>query len=294
MKHYDKVFFLVALLALVAGIGIYFYGKPDKERTEKAVKEMIARKPKGVVWEEVKMPKPNFSTIEWPEIVAQDEDGKWFFQVFTPPQIWVDKDGQFITESPFIKEAARQSFALKFKGVSNEPYPIRYIGRLGDVNNPTISLYNEKTKMYFNGKLNQEIVTLQPSTGKKMNLGLTIKSIKTDRVDSKKATLSSMNVTIVLFDKKLGRDITIYSYKPTILEDQRRMTFILPDGTEWHVKEAGEEANAEKGKYIVKSVDFANESAVISLIPEDKNLEVQTMNVSKDGITPVETKKSKK
>ncbi len=294
MKHYDKIFFLVALVALCAGVFIFFHGKPAAERVEQSVNEALAKKAVGIQWKEVKMPKPNFSTIEWPEIVAQDDEGKWFFQVFTPPQIWVDNDGEFITESPYIKEVARQAFALKFKGVSNEPYPIRYIGRLGDVKNPTISLYNEKTKMYFNGRLNEEIVVLEPSTGKELNLGLTIKSFDTERVDSKDMTLSKVKVRVKLFDKQLGRDIMIYSDKPTILEDQRRMTFILPGGTEWHVKKAGDEAKIDKGKYIVESIDFDKQSAVVSLIPDDKSLDVQTMNMSAAGVVPVEVKKVKK
>lgn len=296
MKHYDKIFFLVALIILGVGVGIFVANKPSIQKTQRNVKERLAQKANGIVWKEVKVPELKIATIEWPEIVAQDEDGKWFFQVFTPPQIWVDNDGKFITESPYIKEVARQSFALKYKGVSNEPYPIRYIGHSGVADNPTISLYNEKTKMYFNGRLNQEIVVPEPSTGKNLNLGLTIKSFKVERVDSKdkNKTLSKRRVDLTLFDKAMNRTLAIHSDKPTILEDQRRMTFVLNNGTEWHVKSAPAELEVEKGKYRVESIDFANESAVIELIPDDKKAEVQKMNVSAAGVTSVDTKKNKK
>ena len=54
------------------------------------------------------------------------------------PQIWVDKKGNFMTESPYYKEVARQSFALKYVGVSNEPYPIKYLGYFGTKKEPVI------------------------------------------------------------------------------------------------------------------------------------------------------------
>jgi len=287
MKHYDKIFFVISLLVIGASCGYYFMQEPNIARTKNRVEDLLSKKADGVQWKEIVVPQFKSEQIEWPEVVAQDADGRWFFQVFTPPQIWVDKDGKFLTESPYIKEVARQHFALKYVGVSNEPYPIKYMGFFGTVEAPTIQLVNINTKMSFPAKLNKEIIVPEPSTGKPLDLGLIIKTFDKRRVKNADNTVSDI-VTLTLIDKKLGKTIVIQSDKPTVLEDQRRMTFMLPDGTEWHVKKAGESKEVGKVRYDVKSVDFEGGSAIVEMVPSDKDAEPQTMKLSSSGVVPAE------
>ena len=121
MKHYDKIFFAIAVIAAGASCAFYFMNAPKGELLRGRVESLEQKQPSGIAWKNIVVPALQVTSIEWPEVRAQDEEGKWFFQVFTPPQIWVDKKGNFMTESPYYKEVARQSFALKYVGVSNEP-----------------------------------------------------------------------------------------------------------------------------------------------------------------------------
>lgn len=287
MKHYDKVFFVVSILVLGASCGYYFTKKPELLRTQERVEDLLQQKAEGVQWKEIVVPQFKAESIEWPEIVAQDEEGRWFFQVFTPPQIWVDKDGKFITESPYIKEVARQAFALKYGGVSNEPYPIKYAGFFGTKEAPIVQFVNTTNKMGFIGKLNEEIIVPEPSTGKPINTGLTLKSFDKKRIKNPDNTISDI-VTLSLFDKKLGKTIVIQSDKPTVLEDQRRVSFVLPDGSQWHVKKAGESKEIGGARYEVKSIDFDKNFAVVEMIPSNKDVEPQKMKLSPEGVVPAD------
>ncbi len=286
MKHYDKIFLIVALAVLGASVYYYFHMSPKVEKVESRAAELLAESAQGIVWKEIAVPELKISQIEWPEVRAQDEAGKWFFQVFTPPQIWVDRDGSFITESPYYKAIAQQAFALKYGGVSNEPYPVKYLGYFGTESEPVVQFVNTSNKLGFIGKLNQPITAQEPSTGKLLDLGLMVKSFKRERVHNKDNTISHL-VTIVLFDKSLGKDITLYSDRQTVLLDQRRMTFNVSDGSQWHVKKAGEEKNIGGAKYIVKSLDFDKGEAIVQVIPSSEEIKPQTMKLSDKGTEPV-------
>ncbi len=286
MKYYDKIFFLVALVVIGASCAFYFVKKPNIAQEEERVQKLLSEKPKGVVWKEIAVPEMKITMIEWPEVRPQDEEGKWFFQVFTPPQIWVDKDGNFMTESPYMKEKARQSFEFKYTGVSNEPYPIHYKGYIGDIKNPIIQLENVNTKEMFNGKLNQEIVLPKTSVSAERNLGLTVKSFDMKRIKMPDNTITSVS-TLVIFDRKLGKDITIVSNKETVLLDQRRITLTANDGTPWHIKAVGETTNTKGAKYVVKGLDFDAGKVTVEMIPNDKSIEPQVMELSESGIEPL-------
>ena len=261
--------------------------EPKGELLEARVQTLEKKLPAGIPWKKIIVPELKVTSIEWPEVRAQDEAGKWFFQVFTPPQIWVDKKGNSMTESPYYKEVARQSFALKYVGVSNEPYPIKYLGYFGTKAEPIIQFENTATNLSFIGKLNEEIIASAPSTGKKINLGLTPKKFEIKRVKNDKNNTISDIVTVVLYDKSLGKDVTIYSNKETVIDDRRRISFSAPDGSIWHVKAPGESRKIGTATYKVKSIDFDKGNAVIEMIPDNTDIEPQTMNLSAAGVTPV-------
>ncbi len=165
---------------------------------------------------------------------------------------------------------------------------------MGSFENPLIQLRNESTKAFFNARLNQP-VTMQVmgknGTAETVDVGLVVKSFDRQRVKNADNTIAQV-VKVVLFDKKLGKEITVYSNKPTVIEDSRRMTFLLPDGGQWHVKGAGESKEVANATYTVKSVDFDKGSAVVEMVPSDKDITPQTMTLSEAGVAPV--KKSKR
>lgn len=283
MKHSEKIFLLLAAAVVCASAYFYSSSMPKLEAAKKSNDAMLARAAEGVKWQEISVPELKVVSIEWPEVRAQDEEGKWFFQVFTPPQIWIDKNGKFLTESPYYKEVARQQFAYSYGGVSNEPYYIVYRGFFGTKKDPLVQLKDERSGKVVEGKLNVEIVIPASLTSKAVYTGITIKSFDVKRV-KKPNGMIDQEVTIKLFDKALGKDVEIYSYKPTVLQDQRRMTLKASDGSQWHVRKGGEKIVKGDAEYVAEKVDLDNQFALVKMIPQKDKGEIRVMKVSPSGV----------
>ena len=283
MKHSEKIFLLLA--ACVLGASFYFYtsSMPKLEALKKNNAAKLSESAEGVKWKEISVPELKVASIEWPEVRAQDPEGKWFFQVFTPPQIWIDKNGKFMTESPYYKEVARQQFAFAFDSVSNEPYYIVYRGFFGSKKDPLIQLKDERTGKILEGKINAEIVIPATITSKAVNTGITIKSFDVKRV-KKPNGMIDQEITIKLYDKALDKEVEIYSYKPTILLDQRRMTLKATDGALWHIKNGGEKITKGDADYVAEKVDLDNRFALVKMIPQKDKGEIRIMKVSASGV----------
>lgn len=290
MKYYDKIFLLLALAVLGASAAYYFNSDSVLENRQKIASRNLNSAPSGEPWKAFNIDELKIESIEWPEIHPQDEEGKWFFQVFTPPQIWVDREGNFITESPYIKESQKKSFALRYKGISNEPYPILYKGYLGSEKEPVIQLEDSRTGQGYYGEINKEIFIVKTSTdgrpsGEQVSVGLKVKSFSKNSI--KKEDNTHVDIyTIVLEDKELGKDVTIYSNKPTVISDETRMTFSI-DGKDWHVKKAGASIASGDAKYTVKSLDFDAGYAIVEMVPNNKEESPKTMKVSSSGVEEV-------
>lgn len=283
MKHSEKLFLLIAVAVLGASAYYWHSSMPKIDAKKSDNSTMLAQSAEGVKWAEITVPPLEVASIEWPEVRAQDEAGKWFFQVFTPPQIWIDKDGKFMTESPYYKEQARQQFAYSFGGVSNEPYYIEYRGYFGSVKSPFVQLKDTRSGRVMQGKLNAEIVIPATNFTKAVNTGITIKSFDVKRV-KKPNGMIDQQITVKLFDKELGKDVEIYSFKPTVLLDQRRMTLKASDGSQWHIKAKGEKITKGDAQYSIEAVDLDKEFALVKMIPQKDKGEVRVMKVSASGV----------
>lgn len=283
MKHSEKLFLVVALAVLGASSYFYSTSMPNLEKQKAQNNAALNQEVEGATWKNIPVPELNITSKEWPELRAQDEEGKWFFQVFTPPQIWIDKNGKFVTESPYYKEQARQKFAYVFDSVSNEPYHIEYRGFYGATKDPFVQLVNKKSGKTLTGRLNVEIVEPATLTTKAVNTGITIKSFDVKRV-KKPNGMIDQQVSISLYDKALGRDVEIFSYKPTVLQDQRRMTLKASDGSLWHFKSVGEKIEKGEAEYVVEKIDLDNQFALVKMIPQKDKGEVRVMKVSASGV----------
>ena len=66
---------------------------------------------------------------------------------------------------------------------------------------------------------------------------------------------------------------------------------VLPDGGKWHVKAAGESKNVAGASYTVKELDFDKGYAIIEMVPDNKEISPQIMNLSDAGVVPAKTSK---
>ncbi len=289
MKHYDKIFLLVAVLILGASAAFYMIKSPEIAARGADTSAKLALEHGGEKWQNKDVTIKTEESKEWPEVKAQDEDRLWYYQVFTPPKIWIDKKGEFIAEPPYKVDITKKSFALRFGEVSNRPYHIVYKGVIGSEKDPIVQFEDTDTNVGFHGKLNEEIKIPEPSTGKPIDSGLILRSFKRERkqLDSKSTNITEF-VTIGLEDKKLGRVVELYSDRPTIIEDQRMMILnsVNDPNFKWDLKEVGDSVKIDGCTYVLKKIDYDTQSATVEQL-DDKGKHVQTVNVSASGNTEV-------
>ncbi len=285
MKHYDKIFLIVAIMILCASGAFYHLNKSTISATKSDTDKILALDPKGEKWQNKDISISAEEALEWPAVKPQDDRGLWLFQVFTPPKIWLDSKGNFIAEPPYKTEGEKKAFNLIFGEIVTAIYPIRYSGYTP----PFISLTDTRNNAVYMGKINEEITkeVLDNGAAKKMAMGLIIRSFNTKRELDKTQNVYIDYVTITIEDKNLGKTVTIYSDKPTPLPDERLMLIKSSSDAKfkWTFKSVGESITSGSFKYTVKEMDMDKEYAVIDQY-KDGAL-VKTVKVSASGNTNI-------
>ena len=286
MKHYDKIFLVASLIVLGLSSAFFFINEPKIAAEKAQTKKILAGDPAGEPWKNLDIEIKTEEPLEWPEVKAQDADGLWLFQVFTPPKIWVDKSGVFISQPPRKAEVDPvKTFPIIFSEIVSTVYPIKYTGDYGA---SLVQLLDTRTNKPMLARKGEEIVVEELGTGgvaNKVKTGLTMVSFSKQRVKNDKNDTYEDIATIVLDDKNLGRQITIVSNKPTVLDDMNELVLKskLNPSFVWKMKKAGEKTTLDGLDYEVKELDFSKKSAVVE---QSKNGKViQTVRVSADGNT---------
>ncbi len=293
MKHSEKLFFIIALI-LLATSAYFFHVRSmpaiAKQATSYDTKLATEAEPKTWVEREVKAIKE--TSREWPELKPQDEEGKWYFQVFTPPQIWLD-DGKLVTESPHIKESVRLQFAYTFEDVKKEVYYINLIGNTSGLVYIDDTRYKDKDKpRRITLREGQEASFKQSKPDKNGILrNVTIKTgvVLKKYTETKKLERGKEVSTriAVFFDKKLGKEITVEAGKPTELPDSQYMVLKASDGSQLTLKKAGVKVEKDGAEYEVIKVNFEEKFALVKMTPIKEKSAVRTMKVSPSGVEEI-------
>lgn len=123
-KIYDKLLLLIAVLALAGGAYLYTQAASDA-KSPSAVSETPANHP----YQPEPVPESGEVEANWPE--ASEQSTGWLYDVFTPPQIFIDADGRFsivpITPPPppvpfgvYLAEIRRNLYRLQLEGYIEE------------------------------------------------------------------------------------------------------------------------------------------------------------------------------
>ena len=286
-KHYDKVFLLVGIIAAAAAAGYFLTSEGSLDEVKAKYEATIAKPFGGDKWTEVKVDPLELKSSTWTEAKPQDEDGLWLYQIFTPPKIWVDDEGEFTAEPP-IDTDIRSVYGFRYGSVKNDPYPIQFKGYFIDPDGEVVvQLYDEARTVALRGKYDEEIMYRRPD-GKFTKAGLVVKKFDKKAARQQDGTIRQV-ISVNLYDESLGREITIESNQPTFVEENRVMV-LLPEakgGKSWEIKKVGDKFEADGGVvFTVKELDFANESALVEKIsprPNNPNPQVTLIKFSKDA-----------
>lgn len=124
-KLYDKLLLAFAIIVLLAGIGIYLTAGNGVDRTVDQVTFSLDDSPYTA------LPRPESEQTQglWPE--ADEQEADVTFDVFTPPEIYLDSEGNFIFNKPvpppppvpfgiYLADLERVAYRLQLEGYIEE------------------------------------------------------------------------------------------------------------------------------------------------------------------------------
>lgn len=145
---YDKLLLLLATLALLGGVAFYLL----KSGNTPEVGSAASAQPDGAAYEAISIPDPTAKTAEWPPPEPQPAGEEWLYQVFTPPKIYIDKDGNFTAIPPegFIPPPPFGIYLAE--GPAKKPYRLQIQGFSGNRNKPeecVLFFFDEERQVRF-------------------------------------------------------------------------------------------------------------------------------------------------
>ena len=150
---YDKLLLGFGGLAFLAGIGFYLFSLNKISTSSADISQVGSNQ-----YEPIPVPVFDETISIWPSAVEQ-APGE-LYDVFTPPAIWIDKEGTFIFESP-IDELPAAPFGVYLAGLHNEPYRIQLEGYVeedfDDATKSVLLLYDEEKKKRIRARVGESI-----------------------------------------------------------------------------------------------------------------------------------------
>ena len=158
MKNfYDKLLLLLAILALLGGVAFYMLKAESPSDEEARPSLQAAENP----YDPIPVPDTVAEPASWPAPGAQSSGPDWVYDVFTPPMIYIDEDGNFIPEPP-RDPTKTEPYGLYLAEMEREPYRIQMQGFSGDRDKPeeaVLFFFDEERQLRFfirEGQTNEE------------------------------------------------------------------------------------------------------------------------------------------
>lgn len=144
---YDKLLLLLAVLALLGGAALYVLKSGAADNQSPSVVLQPADNP----YQAVPIPDPETKEATWPEPEPQSSGPNWLYDVFTPPKIYLDSEGNFTAEPP-TPTAPPEPFGIFLAEMERQPYRIQMQGFSGDRSKPeeaVLFFYDEERGLRF-------------------------------------------------------------------------------------------------------------------------------------------------
>lgn len=125
MKNfYDKLLFGIAALVLIGGVLLYLLQSGAKADQGSG----LSLPATGVRYKPIPIPESTATDATWPAPSPQSSGEEWLYDVFTPPKIFVDRQGNF-TAIPPKPPVPPEPFGIYLaEAPSREPYRIQING----------------------------------------------------------------------------------------------------------------------------------------------------------------------
>ena len=126
-KIYDKIFLVIAVLSLSTGVYLCVKNMGHGPTLSKSIEIEVKDSP----YKYKAIPTAEPQQANWPEPVAQSAGPEWIYDVFTPPEIYIDQAGNFVPTGwkpapppiPFgvyLSDILRKAYRIQLEGYIEE------------------------------------------------------------------------------------------------------------------------------------------------------------------------------
>ncbi|MEM7791244.1 MAG: hypothetical protein AAF546_07575 [Verrucomicrobiota bacterium] len=252
-KIFDKLILVIALLILGGGIAIFVL------QSDPSASDVLEKTPSGGAYDAIESPPFVEVTAQWP--AAKEQEPDVVYDVFTPPKIYLDKDGRFVFEG----QSPPQAWTIYLAAIEQNPYRIQLEGYieedLSDPSKTLLLLFDEEKRQKLRGRVGDDIE----------DHDISIQSINIKRVgDAASGTLRKI-ATAVILDKRTGADVTL-THGERLFEDDLTITFKSDEDPLYQVElsRVGERFQSGEDSFVLREINL--EESIVSV----EKLETET------------------
>jgi len=269
---YDRLLFGLGVFALLISAGFYVVSF-NKDSINSNAADRVASN------DYVPIPVPDLDREEAVWLNAEEQANGELYDVFTPPAIWIDKDGTFIFESP-LDEPVDVSFGVYLAKLENEPYRIQLEGYVeedfSDPRKSVLLLFDEEKRQRVRARIGQSVQEHE----------FMIYNFTIDRIRDSSG-IEKLAVATIL-DFRDGRRIFLTHGKRKY-KDNTTVVLRSKEDAQFEVRIAQKppyEFRTANAKYILEKINLEESSVIVRKLgigasePENKTLYLRTSNES--------------
>jgi len=262
MKNfYDKLLLALALLFLASGAAFYFL------KSGQAVGETRGSVSEGssIAYEVIPAPDATAKSADWPEPEHQSSGPFWVYDIFTPPEIYLTKDGEFTAEPP-QPPPPPTPFGVYLAEMERKPYRVQMQGFSGDRNKPeecVLFFFDEERQLRFFIREGEENAQAQVKV-----LDFVIER----NVDAEAGEVTITSIATVL-DQRTGEEVKLVD-GTRLFEPETYFLFLSDQDPNVKVELSLEEIPEE-------GIEFSTTTGQFTLL--EINLEESSVTVEKRG-----------
>lgn len=272
-KIYDKLLLAISVLILAGGVMLYLQ-KPGADLAKGQPDATPANNP----YQPKTVADSEDTDVRWPEPVAQSSGPNWFYDVFTPPKIYI-RDG-ILDADPPIEVIPPPPFGVYLEGIVRKPYRLQLEGYieedLSDSSKSLLLLYNEEAQKQVRARPGDE----------KLDADFKLLSFDIERVRDADNNVEK-KASAVILDLRSGEEVTLIHGDR--LFDQAVTVVIrsAEDPTfEIVLNEAPAEFEGPTGQYTLEEINLEEFSVTVEkrgneeIEPESRVLKASAVNTT--------------
>lgn len=276
-KIYDKLLFVVALLILGVGVGFYFMNTG-------AVPESSAEiaPPSGAAYESIPIPRAGQAEANWPE--AEPQSSTWVYDVFTPPKIYINKDGDFTIEAPYDDTLPPPPFGLYLATMEPELYRIQLEGYIEE----DLSDSNKSLLLFYDVQAEDSLRLRPGSKSDASEFEVISFDVKRNVGDDGSITKTA---TTKIMDLRASKEVVL-THKEPLYEDRIEIVLRSNEDPSIEVRPqaAGEQFETPLGQYVLDAIDLDGQTVTVTKQEtQDFDAETQVLGLKSQTEEPETT-----